>query len=351
MPKRKRLPNVPDLVDFGRNSSENLMIQKTNPLLSLSETDMTLPEFKILDAYLSRINSHNPDERYVTLEKGKIEEYLGLKKINQADLEKRVKNLFQPIVIRDERKPKKFTIIPLFGKAECEQDENGVWQVHLAASVEAMEYIFTPENLGYLKYRLGNVINLTSRYSYVLYLYLEHNRFRGSWEVSLDEIKGILRCTSETYNQYFRFNGLVLKRCKEELDKKTDCHFEYEAVKRGRTVTAIRFIMETKPEIILPEDGGQLTMEGYIDERDPYWVFGPLPWLTDAQGEEVKLLTLQVPRYKMPDSGTDTNSYYDYLNMVGKRFNRAKEEAKNKGKPIKNEYAYLLKIIKGDIGE
>lgn len=244
MPRRKKLPIIPDYEGAGR-SPENLLVQKTNPLLSLSETGLTLAEFKILDAYLARINSHDPDRRYIRFEKGEIEELLGVVRINNQDLEKRINNLFQTITIRDSNKRKGFTLISLFERAECYRDGDGQWQVDLGASPAAMEYIFNPERLGYLRYNLRNVIKLTSRYSYILFLYLEQNRrMHLSWDVPLDELKALLRCTADSYSQFKRFNDMVLKKCHEELNEKTDCHFSYEPIRKGRAVKAVRFTLE-----------------------------------------------------------------------------------------------------------
>lgn len=270
MPRRKKLPENPDYTDFGRNDSTALVVQKTKPLLSLSETSLTLPEFKILDAYLARVNSHDPEKRYVTLERGEIERYLGVTQIKMPDLEKRIKNLFQTITIKDPNKPKGFKLIALFEKAECLQDEDGLWQVHLAASYSAMEYIFTPENIGYLRYYLGDVANLTSRYSYILYLYLENNRYRKSWQVSVSELKEMLRCTADTYSQFYRFNDLILKRCQRELNEKTKCRFSYSSVKRGRSVVAVRFTLETRSDAaaVGGDPDGQYTLEDWQAAQD-----------------------------------------------------------------------------------
>ena len=49
---------------------DNLLVQKSNPLQTLSQTNLTLPEFKILDAYLSRIDSRKPEARLVQFERG-----------------------------------------------------------------------------------------------------------------------------------------------------------------------------------------------------------------------------------------------------------------------------------------
>ena len=244
MPRRKKLPIVPDYTGTGKEP-ESLLVQKSNPLLSLSETGLTLAEFKLLDAYLGRINSHDPEKRFIRFEKGELENILGVVKLNATDLEKRVQNLFQTVRIRDSNKRKGFTLIALFEKAECYQDEDGLWLVDLGASPSAMEYIFNPERLGYLRYSLRNVVKLTSRYSYVLFLYLEQNRHMHlSWEVSLDELKALLRCTAESYNAYKEFNKKILKKCHEELTEKTDCKFTYEPIKRGRTVKAVWFSLE-----------------------------------------------------------------------------------------------------------
>ena len=190
MPRRKKLPAVPNYKGTARNT-DDMLVQKSTPLQTLAETNLTLPEFKILDAYLSRIDSHKPDERYVRFEKGELERLLGVTQLKKEDLSKRIDNLFQVITIRDPNKPKGFTKIGLFEKAEAFQDDDGLWQIDLACSASAMEYVFNIENLRYLKYRLKNVIELTSRYSYVLYLYLEKNHRRKCWDVSLDELKRI----------------------------------------------------------------------------------------------------------------------------------------------------------------
>ena len=215
---------------------------------------MSLVEFKILDAYLSRIDSHNEEKRYVRFEKGELEKILGVTKINKVDLEKRLQNLFQTVTIKDQSKQKGFTIIALFEKAEAVQDADGLWQVDLACTESALECIFNIENIGYLRYRLKNIVDLTSRYSYILYLYLENNRFRKSWTVSLTDLKQILNCHAERYRSFKYFNAEILKKCRQELEKKTNLKFSYTPTeKKGRYYTAIQFDIETLEEKTITE--------------------------------------------------------------------------------------------------
>lgn len=244
MPKRLKLPKLPDYEGMGAHS-EYAEIQKARPLQSLSETDLTLPEFKILDAYLARINSHDPDKRTVKLEKGELEKALGVTEIKQDDLEKRLRHLFQIIKVKDDRKRKGFKLINLFEEADAEQDNDGLWQITLTCTASAREYVFNIDNLGYLRYRLKNVINLTSRYSYVLFLYLLDNRFRKTWSIDLADLKALLNCNAERYKQFKFFNAEILKKCHKELCEKTDISFEYKPIKRGRTVSAVEFSVNT----------------------------------------------------------------------------------------------------------
>lgn len=244
MPRRTKIPELPNY-DGLPQKSEILLVQKSTPLQSLSRTGLSLVEFKILDAYLSRIDSHNPDIRHVKLGKGELEKLLGVTRISRDELKTRLQGLFRTVTIEDKRKNGGMTIIGLFERAEATLDDDGQWQIDLTCTVSAMEYIFNIENLGYLRYRLKNIIALTSRYSYILYLYLESNRYRSTWEIPLEKLKQLLNCNGESYDAFKVFNDRVLKKSREELISKTDIQYTYEPIKNGRKVARIRFTVQS----------------------------------------------------------------------------------------------------------
>lgn len=342
MPKRTTLPQFTGNCKF--------LVQKSNPLQSLSETKMTLAEFKILDAYLSKIDSHKPEERSVTFDKGELESLLGVTQIKNKDLSNRIDNLFKVVTIQDPDKPNKFTKIALFSCAECTQGDDGLWTIKLACSPEAMEYIFNIESIGYLRYRLKNVVNLTSRYSYILYLYLESNRFRGSWTMSLDDLKKMLCCTADTYSEYKRFNDLVLKKCQKELSQKTDIDFDYVALRRGRKVSGIQFILKT------PQNATGSPAEPLFDDLEEFdWAdfYGSERLATLAEGcnyefnkAEMEQIARVLVRINIPcDRATKSE-------LFGKQFYlREKYAALNVitcKKPIKNRFKYFLRMLDSD---
>ena len=71
---RKKIEPITSL-----GSEDKLTVQKSLPLFALWRSELTLAEFKILDTYLSRIDSHKPEKRAVMFEKGELEKILGVK--------------------------------------------------------------------------------------------------------------------------------------------------------------------------------------------------------------------------------------------------------------------------------
>lgn len=290
---------VEPIVGTGKDPENRLMVQKSIPLFSLWQSDMSLSEFKILDTYLSRINSHDPEKRTVVFTKGELEQLLGVKKINKPQLAARLKGLGRFVDVEDGN-TKKIHQIALFEEAYGEMDENGIWTVKLTCTAKAMKYIFNVEKLGYLRYKLHSIVCLKSRYAYVLFLYLEHNRFRKSWEVDVDMLRQFLNCDQdESYAAFKVFNDRILKRCQKELLEKTECRFTYEPVKTGRRVTGVKFTLETLSDGIEPAIPGQLSLDDYEDPNAIYAEVLPES-LTADQVEALRILAIPKVKY-IPD--------------------------------------------------
>lgn len=268
MPRKKK--ETSPIQGIGRNPDE-LLVQKSRPLFALWRSDLTLQEFKILDTYLARIDSHHPENRTVVFEKGELEQLLGVSKINHPQLKDRLKHLMGNVVeVGNPDQPKTLHLITLFDEAIAKQDETtGLWEVHLECTQKAMKYCFNIEKIGYLRYKLRGIVSLQSRYSYILFTYLESQRKFKSWTVDLDKLRSILKCDQEaTYKEYKRFNDLILKRCSKEIFEKTDQRFTYEPVKKGRKVVAIKFTLETLADAVEAAESQQLPGQISFDDYD-----------------------------------------------------------------------------------
>ena len=364
MPRKKKEPIMTGL---SSDPDTKQIVQKANPLNALWRSNLSLADFKIMDAYLSRIDSHHPERRTVRFEKGEIERLLGVKKINISDLKERVQNLMEPLIIT--HGPRSFRGLSLFEQAFCEQDEiTGLWSIDLTCTPKAMRYFFNIDNLGYVRYRFRCVSQLTSRYSYILFLYLESNRFRKVWDVGVDELKVILNCDNlDNYKDFWRFNDKILKRCHAELHEKTECRFSYKPIRKGRAVVAIQFEVETISDIVGP-DLNQKALDAYdfyAAGNDDDYIYDFLgdpnvdipirsssadlcrEALAEFSDEEAAVLipmVEQVPPSVLPYNQVKELQKFDYITQKINLMNLA-----NSRKKIKNRFNYLRKMIQQDI--
>ena len=319
MPKYK---NVAKQNHFKKNPKINeLVIQKSKPLQLLAQTDITLAEFKILDVYLSRIDSRKPENRTVVFPKGEIENLLGVKRIHKKELEKRMDNLFQTIRIEDENSPQKINIISLFEQSVAEPDWDGDWIVRLKCTPSAMKYIFNIERLGYVRYSLHTILSLKSRYSYFLFLYLENNKFKEKWEVSVKELKQIIGCTEKTYDKYYLFNTQVLKKVQKELKEKAGIYFSYKGIKVGRSTKIIEFKINKLPkELEELKDCEKNQNELTISENKDY-----TDGIIENEIEEIDEIVEQ-PASKIEATKTDESSSKRSLADILKQCEEAVQE-------------------------
>lgn len=370
MPKK---PAKPSEILAGNSSlnAEMMTIQKSLPMLALWRSPLTLPEFKILDLYLARIDSRKPDQRWVRFEKGELEDLLGVQYIKPNELKRRLRNLCTVVELPNLDNPDGFRAISLFESAICVPDENGVWQVDLQCTPSAMEYIFNVENIGYLRYSLHAICHLNSRHSYILFLYLERNRFRGTWEEGLDVLRMMLSCETDYYQSYKRFNQHILKPCCEEILEKTECRFAYNPVKRGRTVVKIQFTVYPEPDenetsqIPESEQEVQPVIDTASDDvffenpKSEEYVMSLIrsacynsekkePDFSDAEIKHMLQYLRRIPTSMLPWVPAGGHNFAIYHYLVNKYTAMLVQDAK---KPIRNRFAYMMSIIKNDSGD
>ena len=333
------------------NLNNTYLVQKSEPLLLMRTVPFELGELKILDTYLSRINSHDEKCRTVTFTKAEYEQLMGLTDTRPQTLKKYIKSMLQKVV--DIPTEKGYKLFSLFTCATCEKDEYEQWTITLSCSEDAKQLFFGIEQLGYLQYELKNILSLTSKYSFLLYLYLRKERYRSDWVIPLDELREqrLDIKNNETYLNFKYFKRDVIDKAVAEVNEKTDIKFTYITVKKGRRVTGIRFQIIKELNAI---DEDQLTFDDIPNYE--YDVNDKLGLLAEAVHNEFSPTQMNeifetICLLQLPDSedlGTDIARYH-YLAKKYAKLNSSDERNKLKGKPIKNRFNYFLKLIQGDI--
>lgn len=230
-------------------------VQMAKPLyIQLLNANLSLPELKLIDVYLSAINSHKPENRVIQFSKGELEKLFGVKRIQKEALEGYFDTLLKTVVLitGEEENSEKQTIRKasetLFKTAVLEQDKkDGLWKVTMECGEASAELIFNIDKKGYLQHSIASTSKLQSLSSFLLLKFLENRRnnkgkYPQIFEVTLDELREQLNLTGK-YPAYKEFNRCVLAAGQKEIHSKTEVRFEYEPVRQGRMVRAIRFTL------------------------------------------------------------------------------------------------------------
>ena len=347
------------------NLDQKYWVQKSDPLVLMRSVPFSLGELKVLDTYISRINAADDSRTTVIFTKEEYEELMGISKINAEVLKKHAEGLLGKIVTL-EMPDKSFLKFVLFTAAYYHLDDCGVPIIELSCSPQAKDLFFCIGKYHYFKYALENIINLTHKASYLLYIYVLHNRYRGEWELSLDELRdSVLDCKGQ-YQEYKVFKRDVFEVAVKEINKKTDCHFAYEAIKRGRRVVKIKFIYQSQDRLEgqtsffdKPLDVPQLSDQSEDEEEKWIKFYGSERLAILAEGCNYEfnkaemqqifavLLRINIPKDRMTDDLTYGRQFYLREKYAALNAEAAKKERRGQ-KPITDRFKYFLGMLESD---
>ena len=363
---------------LGENPNENI-IQKSLPLLHslrLTKKSLSFAEFRLLDLYLSRIDSHKPQNKTVIFNKKELEEVFGTKQIRVKDLNESLYNLVQKATLYDIRESSnpnamltfdelkkiyneyndsendiehnikmKSKFFPMFSQAELDI-ENGQIRITLECNEKAEPYIFNIEGLKYIRYKLQNIIKLRSKYSYNLFLYLENNKFRKqAWTISIEEFEVILGCEKTNFKTFSDINRVIFTPAIKNVNLDTSRHFNYKFKRTGKIITHIEFelIKECDRYIEAEMNNEELFEIDYLLRHENY---------TKEEKENIYNVLTEIPVLKLmeyipQDMDKDNIDIKTMQYFYAKHCYNILEKQKNK-KEIANELKYYLIILKNN---
>ena len=262
---RKKKQNSIVLKGEGLNG-ENTVQMAQRLYRSITTTSLSLNSMKLLDVYLSKINSHDPSHKTVVFEYGEIERLFGLKQIRKEALISQLRELLTISVFiaadteTNEVDETQLRSLLLFDKAKCERDKSdGLWKVTMMCSEDAEPLMFNIDSKGYLQHALQNSVRLPSSRSFLLYKFIESHRdnkrgYPQEFEITVDNLRTALNCTAKTYQQFKRFNNDYLKECRADILENTDTRFDYEPIKKGARIFKVKFTIYARAKYdVLPE--------------------------------------------------------------------------------------------------
>ena len=224
----------------------SLIVTQANELVE-SRYNLTLGEQRLIFTMIAKIQPDDEDFKPYRISLNELAEFLGIDKNHiYADCKKITKKLL--------------------GKVVEIQETGRLLQTHWVSSADYVDgtgvvnLTFDPLLKPYLLQLKGNftssklemLLSFKSQYTMRMYTLLKQYE-RLKWrEIDLQQLRDTLGIGKDQYKRYNDFKKDILQATQKELKAKADLYFEFDEVKYGRRVGAIRFRIISQKKLIEP---------------------------------------------------------------------------------------------------
>jgi plasmid replication initiation protein len=220
------------------NETNKFVVVQSNELIEASYSpELTTRAHKVARLILSLISPDDKDLKLYTVPISTLKDFLGYKENTSwgnfypemKDIADRLNK--EPIVIKTQDK-----VTTAYFIAGYEMD-SAARTVTFEVSLLLKPYLLALKR-NFTRYPLHYIARLRSAYSIRLYELLCQYRNIGHRTFELGALQLLV---GSNYEYYANFKDKVLSIAKRDLDANTDITFDYEEIKTGRKVTALRF--------------------------------------------------------------------------------------------------------------
>lgn len=224
------------------DNSRNYLVVKDNALIQKARYSLTVNQQKLISYVISLIKPTDKDFKKYEIS---VSDFCMICGIDRNHFYKDLKNIIDNLDDKSfwvETKDKVFKF-RWFSEVEYFPQQGKV-NVMLNSNIKPYLIDLTKN---FTSYELLNVLPLRSKYAIRLYEILKsytYDKFNPNFKIfDLEELKTLLDASTYVYRD---FNKRILDKTKEEINKYTDLKIDYEAIKTGRKVVAIKYTIEEK---------------------------------------------------------------------------------------------------------
>lgn len=197
-------------------------------------------EIKIIAKLSSLIHKDDDDFKEFNFKSSDLLNELGFGEKNHIQLKETIEKLItKKITIQKEKE----TLVTTF-LSSCRYMHD-TSEIILRFDPNLRPYLLQLKE-NFTKYQLENVLTLSSFYAIRIYELCKQYETIKERTIEIKELKEILDIKAKSYNIYNRFKEKVLTIAEREINEKTDISINFEELKTGRKVTAIKFLISTK---------------------------------------------------------------------------------------------------------
>jgi len=236
------------------------LVNKSNVLIN-SRYSLSLNEQRLILILASLVQPSDEDFKEYEIRVDDFSEIMGLNEKTKSSYSEMAK-------LTKELMGKTFEIITEKSKIQvnwlssCEYI-NGSGTVLLEFSPKLKPYLLKLKG-NFTSYSLSNILRMKSKYSIRLYEILRSNLYKGSYTITIDELRYMLK--AEHYSAWGNFKQRIFDDRKptinkktgekeihlgaiNEINAKTDIFIDYVPIKEGNKYTKIRFTIKSSAAI------------------------------------------------------------------------------------------------------
>jgi plasmid replication initiation protein len=223
-----------------KQSLPSSIITQSNHLVE-ARYNLSLGEQRLILTMISRIQPDDEDFKPYTISIGELAEFLGVAKGSAYhECKKITKSLLSRVLeIREDGR-----LLQTHWVSSADYvDGTGI--VNLSIDPLLKPHLLQLKG-GFTSCKLDMSLSFKSQYTIRIYTLLKQYERLGDREIELHDLREMLGIGKDQYKLYANFKTDLLKPVKRELEDKADLYFEFDEIKYGRRVGAIRFNIITK---------------------------------------------------------------------------------------------------------
>ena len=221
-------------------------VKKSNILNELRNANASLVEYRLFCVYLAHLSLKSKDN-VVTFSLADYARIAGLDRPRYIDLKAQAHNMVG-LTAGMPNEDGGFSVYSLFSEFKLFREDEQ-WLVSLECNPKIAPQIREQKGR-YLRYKLYNTIYLKSFNQQRIYELLKQYEPIGVRLISLEDLRAFLGIGEGEYSVWGDFSQKVLKVAQKALRENTDICFEYEPVKKGRPVVAVKFTIFKNHEFV-----------------------------------------------------------------------------------------------------
>jgi len=240
---------------------KSLIVTQSNHLIQ-ARYNLPLAEQRLVLTMISKIQPDDEDFKPYRISVSELAEFLGVDKGSAyRECKKTTENLLKRVLSIEESDGLLQT-----NWVSSAKYIDGTGMVNLTFDPSLKPYLLQIKS-NFTSCKLEMLLSFKSQYTVRVYTLLKQYERLKEREVNVEELRLILGIGVNQYERYNDFKKDILKSTQKELTEKADLYFEFDEVKYGRRVGAIRFRIFTKNLTkTLPSTSEQTLLEDIIND-------------------------------------------------------------------------------------